>query len=561
MVDDLGVELEEIEIEELACSDSGVCTYIVPPGTRERLDRFLAQAVEHVSREKLKRVILDGQVQVEGCACTEPKRKLYGGEHISLNLPSEQSELKSEQVELEYIYKDRNVVVVNKPAGLTVHPCPSCKETTLVQGLLWDFPEMRSMGGQRPGIVHRLDKETSGVMIVALNESTRIRLSEAFAERVVKKTYLAIVYGVPPVHGECTEPIGRHPTLKVKMAVVRNGRPAHTEWDRLWSDGEGKYSLLAVRIHTGRTHQIRVHMAHCGYPLIGDTTYCRKHNLNEVSTQRQMLHAWKLELPKVLFHADDTVSCETSSLTIPYIVKPPADITNTILHLFTVPQRIVLTGCPGSGKSTVLKAFTELGVKTISADALVHDLYNKGQPAWRVLKNKFGNSILNQQTDDIDRKQLFQIMLNDDSARNTVNRLVHPYVNERLDQFWKEASPNGILIAEVPLWFEDDETPTYPWPINTICVHTEKHQRHKRLETLRGWDLTMRSTMDAWQIEDCDKCRLSDYVIHNNDSTVELNHEVERVLSQLRTAYTSTNKDILALLQKSDICSFASIEQ
>lgn len=547
-LDDFGGELDDIEVSESPFVEPVLCQLNVPNGIRERLDRFLSHAVQDVSREKLKRVILNGGVRVEESICTEPKFKLHGGEHITVSLPAQHNELEPVQLDLKYIYKDTNLVVVNKPAGLTVHPCPSCDDPTLVHGLLWDLPEMRTMEGLRPGIVHRLDKDTSGVMVVALNESIRLKLSEAFAERLVQKTYLALVYGVPPIHGQCTDPIGRHPTLKIKMAVVKNGRPAHTEWDRLWHDAAGKYSLLSVRIHTGRTHQIRVHMAHCGFPLIGDSTYGNRRSCYDLSTERQMLHAWKLEIPDVYFPSSEIVSHETPASLMSFVIQPPEDIIEALKKAFCKPQRVVLTGCPGSGKSTVLKALTGQGAKTVSADALVHGLYEKDKPAWRVLKHKFGQQIIDPKNEQIDRKKLFNLMLNDDVTRNTVNRLVHPYVNEQLEQFWSTPSSCAVLVAEVPLWFEGNDIPDYPWPIKTICVNAEREHRHTRLLSNRGWDETMRATMDSWQLEDCEKCRLSDYVVHNNGSPEELNKEVDSVMNQLKAQFMEENTVFLQLL-------------
>lgn len=543
------IDIDDIDIAKPESTDAAPMILEVLLRTPERMDRYLSHAVEHVSREKLKRVILDGGVLIDGVVCTEPKHKLFGGEVISLCLPSELSEIIPVQIELEYIYKGRDFVVLNKPAGLTVHPCPSCMETTLVHGLLYDFPEMRVMGGQRPGIVHRLDKDTSGVMVVALNESARLKLSEAFADRRIKKQYLALVHGVPSAHGVCTEPLGRHPTMRVKMAVVRNGRQAHTDWERLCFDTDHKYALLNVRIHTGRTHQIRVHMTHCGFPLVGDSLYGRRPSVNYITTERQMLHAYQLQIPKDLFNPQDDVSCETSDSLVSFCVRPPQDFKDTLYKLFLIPQRAVLTGCAGSGKSTVLKTLTKLGAKTISADALVHGLYEKGQPAWRVLKNKFGSRIVDPKTEQIDRKELFKIMLADDNARNTVNRLVHPYVNERLDQFWSEPTTSRILIAEVPLWFEGEPSPLSPWRIKTLCVHSEQPLRHERLRASRGWDSTMRETMDSWQLPDHEKCRLSDFVLHNNESEKKLFLETESAFKCLEADYAAVNKAHLLLLE------------
>ncbi|MEG6594176.1 RluA family pseudouridine synthase, partial [Desulfovibrio sp. 1188_IL3213] len=247
---------------------------------------------------------------VDGLPEKRPAAKVHMGQAVILNLPEHQGSLQPEEGHLELLWQDAHLVVCNKPAGLTVHPCPSCPEQTLVQRLLGRFPQLSRLEGQRPGIVHRLDKDTSGLLVVALTESDRLTLSEAFAERQVHKEYLALVSGLPPLEGQCREPLGRHPTAKIKMAVVpenRGGRQAFTEWRRLWSTDDNSVSLLAVRIHTGRTHQIRVHMAHMGHPLLGDRLYAPK--AVQDMAPRQMLHAWRLNFTHPASGEDMRFTC------------------------------------------------------------------------------------------------------------------------------------------------------------------------------------------------------------------------------------------------------------
>ena len=213
--------------------------------------------------------------------------------------------------DLTALFEDEHVLVVDKPAGLTTHPAPGEPGPTLVNHLLHQWPDIAGdisgMSEQRPGIVHRLDKDTSGLMAVTRTEADRLKLAADFSQRRVKKVYLAIVHGVPVSKtgkvGKIDAPIGRHPTQKTRMAVVeKGGREARSDYRLLWTGPRGLASLVGVRIHTGRTHQIRVHMTHIGTPLLGDGTYGSRENalwsrrpdkLAELAP-RQMLHAFYL---------------------------------------------------------------------------------------------------------------------------------------------------------------------------------------------------------------------------------------------------------------------------
>jgi len=271
-------------------------------GGRVRLDRFLGEALreQDVSREKVKRAIRDGGCLVDGAVCTDVSAKVGAGQSIELRMEAEPTSVQPEEGELEILYQDAWLAVLNKPAGMTVHPAPSCPDGTLVHRLVARFPSLRAQEGFRPGIVHRLDKDTSGLICVALTEEARMRLSEAFAAREIRKEYLALVQGVPAPAGTVDAPLGRHPTVKVKVAVAKNGKEARSEW-RVLHKGQG-YSLLGVRIFTGRTHQIRVHLTGEDLPLIGDQLYRgRAPGIavkveNFLEFHRQALHASRLGL-------------------------------------------------------------------------------------------------------------------------------------------------------------------------------------------------------------------------------------------------------------------------
>ena len=257
-----------------------------------RLDRFLAEHLPQFSRSRIQQLIRSGAITVNGRSA-RPSDTVRIGDAIQLvEPPVEQIETEPEAIPLEIIFEDEDLIVINKPAGLVVHPGAGHREHTLVNALLHHCPGLSQIGGkERPGIVHRLDKETSGCLVVAKNDVTHRALSDQFASRAVDKIYLALVSGkLRKTSGSIDEKIGRHPVHRQKMSVdSRRGRLAKTEY-RVLCAGEG-ITLVECRLHSGRTHQIRVHMHHVGHPVIGDKIYRSK---TADRYERQMLHAWKL---------------------------------------------------------------------------------------------------------------------------------------------------------------------------------------------------------------------------------------------------------------------------
>ena len=274
----------------------------------ERLDAFLARRCQDLSRSHAHRLIDEGLVTVDGRQ-GKPSQRLSRGEKVSATIPPpEPIELVPERIPLTIIYQDDDILVVDKPAGLTVHPAPGHPSGTLVNALLALCPELKGIAGTlRPGIVHRLDKDTSGLLVVAKNDRAQRSLSQQLKEREVRKVYLALVQGVPrPPEGVIEAPIARHPKNRKKMAIVAGGREAETRYRvRQEIPGGGGYALLEVEPITGRTHQIRVHLAAIGHPVVGDTTYGRR----SPYVQRQFLHAHRLafRLPT----SDRTVELES----------------------------------------------------------------------------------------------------------------------------------------------------------------------------------------------------------------------------------------------------------
>jgi 23S rRNA pseudouridine1911/1915/1917 synthase len=257
-----------------------------------RLDRFLASQLTQFSRARLQQLIRDGFVRRNG-APTRPRDLVRSGDEIELNEPPpEKIDNQPEAIPLDILFEDHDLIVINKPAGLVVHPGAGHKQHTLVNALLHHCPTLSGIGGkERPGIVHRLDKETSGCLVVAKNDATHRALSAQFAARTVEKIYLALVSGKPRrASGMIEEKIGRHPVHRKRMSAgSTRGRPAKTEY-RVIRSSE-KFSLVECRLYSGRTHQVRVHLHHLGHPVLGDKIYAPK---SAKDFPRQMLHAWKL---------------------------------------------------------------------------------------------------------------------------------------------------------------------------------------------------------------------------------------------------------------------------
>jgi len=259
---------------------------------RLRLDRFLARQLPEYSRSRLQQLIRTGFVQLNS-ATTRPRQVVRSGDEIELTEPPvEKIEARPEPIPLEILFEDDDLIVINKPAGLVVHPGAGHQQHTLVNALLSHCTTLSGIGGkERPGIVHRLDKDTSGCLVVAKNDTTHRELSRQFAKRIVEKVYLALVAGkLRKESGVIEEKIGRHPVHRQRMSVASSrGRAAKTEY-RVVRSGDNT-TLVECRLHSGRTHQIRVHLHHLGHPVLGDKVYATR---AAKDFPRQMLHAWKI---------------------------------------------------------------------------------------------------------------------------------------------------------------------------------------------------------------------------------------------------------------------------
>ena len=254
-----------------------------------RLDKFIAGKIPDISRVRIHELIDSGLVTVNG-KDVKPSYLPSLGDRIVVNIPPPPpSGHAAENIPLKMIYEDKDLAVIDKPSGLTTHPAPGHPDGTLLNALLARYPELAESGDERPGIVHRLDKNTSGLMVVARSRQAQAALSQQFKDRQVVKTYLVLVKGrLEPKTGIIEAAIGRHPIDRKKMAVSDSGREAKSQY-RVIQYFKG-YSLLEVRIFTGRTHQIRVHLAAIGFPVVGDETYGVVSEL----FQRQFVHSHRL---------------------------------------------------------------------------------------------------------------------------------------------------------------------------------------------------------------------------------------------------------------------------
>ena len=276
---------EDIENDEIR---------LVSNETHRRLDIYISEQLG-ITRNYAQQIIRKSQIS-SGAAKLKPSSPVSETQEFIINLPPTESlELIPEYVPFNVVYEDIYIIVLNKPSGVVVHPAPGNWTKTLVHGLLFRYPDISCNNTARPGIVHRLDAATSGLMVVARDSKAMVNLQKMFQNREINKTYVALVNGnLRNAEGVINAPIARDPKDRHKMAIVQDGRSAVTRFKRLWSNN--KYSLVLCQLITGRTHQIRVHFEAIGYPLVGDRVYGnKKANESIASLNRIFLHSWKLE--------------------------------------------------------------------------------------------------------------------------------------------------------------------------------------------------------------------------------------------------------------------------
>lgn len=516
--------------------------FTVPTGALPcRIDAFLGNVLreEGFSREKIKQAILSGHVLCNGVPCAKPSAPVFPGDTVTAALPEAATHLTAEQGDLAVLWHDEHLAVCDKPAGVTVHPAPGLTEGTFAHRLLHHFPELAAQGGSRPGIVHRLDKETSGLMLVALTETARLAMAEAFADRTVRKEYLALIYGVPSKREDSiTAPIGRSETNRTKMAVVpvtKGGKEARSDYAVLYTDPSVRFSLVRVAIHSGRTHQIRVHMRHIGHPLLGDAVYKTPGlpTLPGVTPGRQMLHAYKLAFThpvtgeEMAFHA-----------------IPPADFTSLALSLALPMQRVIITGSPGGGKSTLAGAIRDAGHAVWSADEAVRRLYAKDGDGWHILRARYGTRFVPDDAANVDKKALFAAMGESGAFRREIEHMVHPLVFHDLETFWRTQEQHGetLAAAEIPLVLESGRYDTAKRTREglrgerreiLVGIYTPFAKRRQRMMETRGWSEETVAHMESWQWPEEKKVRAVDLVVDNSGTLDDLRRRSKNVLGVL----------------------------
>jgi len=294
-----------------------VIKIISPEYSGQRLDSVIAKLFPDFSRSKLKSWLDSGAIYINEVPLIKPSKKVNGGEEVKILIKEEKLiSAEPQNIQFEVKHKSKDFLIVDKKAGMVVHPGAGNHQNTLLNALLFKFPELEKL--PRAGIIHRLDKETSGLMIIASNQNSYKNLSEQISKRLVKRTYQAFAVGNISRSGKIEEPVGRHPRNRQKQAVTEKGKYALTRYSVLKK--YGNYTHLEVNLETGRTHQIRVHMSHIGFPLIGDVLYGRKKrfakstnsDLREVIEKfpRQALHASNLAFKDI--DSGNEVSFESS---------------------------------------------------------------------------------------------------------------------------------------------------------------------------------------------------------------------------------------------------------
>ncbi|MFW5818957.1 MAG: dephospho-CoA kinase [Desulfovermiculus sp.] len=516
-------------------SERQIRSEVSPEQAGMRLDAYWTWMLDNqeVSRNRIRQWIKDGRAMINNRPCSKPAAEIRSGDRLILDLPEQTKKICPHDDPVQIVRQDRELAVVNKPPGLSVHPAPSEQNSTLVHRLVHTFPSLRELDDFRPGIVHRLDKDTSGLLLVALNEEIRSALSRSLAAREVEKEYLALVYGSPEQAESWIDlPMGRDEQHRTRMAVQEGqGRPAQTWYRVLHVFEHIPCSLVHIRIVTGRTHQIRVHLAHMGHAVLGDRTYGPQQtallersrpDLSKMVT-RQMLHAWRLGFrhPR---------SNEWQSIR----QGVPRDFLRVLLRAHRRPQRVGITGSAGCGKSSLTSLLAQERAPVWSADQVVAELYAPGADGWEMLRRSFGQRFVPDPSGSVDKTALFAAMRSSAREREAILNIIHPLVEHSWHEFCEKHEQARFILAEVPLLFEGEWKEKGLVDV-TVNVYCPAPVRRRRLEQDRGWGPEMIEQMQAWQMPDEEKAAQADINVTNAGSWTDLKQSAQKLQESLRT--------------------------
>lgn len=503
---------------------------------KDRIDKILHNFLKKkgYSRQKIKEFIEKELVLLNNELVLRASTKVSVGDKVEISLPQEEGILPVEG-DIDVVYEDDYLIVINKPYNLTTHPAPSCKEPTLVNILIKKYPELKELDNERPGIVHRLDKDTSGLMIIAKNREVQEKLKLMFQKKEIKKKYLALVYGIlKEEQGEINVLMDRDQKTKIKMRVYsRFGRESITRYRVIKTFSDYNVSLVEADLLTGRTHQIRVHFSYIGHPILGDNLYVKVQKIEnpiiEKLVKRQMLHSWELEF----IHP-------VTKRKLHFKAPVPDDFYRVLLYVLKKrPMVVAVTGGVGCGKSKVSELLAKGGYPLWSADKAVEELYKCGAAGFELIKLNFGDEYIDYERGCLNKRKLFETMSQDKYFRHEVEKIIHPLVYAHMMEFGQKNRTKNMIILEIPLlveagWTKEESRHVFDVIVGIFCA---EKIRDKRLKEIRGWGIEQIKETVKWQVSQKQRLAECDIIIDNSGSLDELEGKVtslKKILKRLR---------------------------
>ncbi len=519
----------------------------------KRLDKFLLEKLKPrgISRQHIINCIKEYGCKVNDRVCKKPSFIVRYEDKIELTIDLPRTELSPVKGNIDIVWRDDHLIIINKPSGISVHPASlKDKDTTLVNLIISKFPEIKDLDVIRPGIVHRLDKDTSGLMVIALNAKSQKLLVRKLANREISKKYLAIVSGIPELLcGEINKPIMRSKRDRKKMEVMVGGKESRTYYEVVHVFEDKRVSLVKVNLLTGRTHQIRVHFSSIGCSVLGDDVY-GKAEFNRFKRQypmvsrlisRQLLHSWKLSFSHPL-----------SKEELFFVQPVPKDFLRAILGLFKRVQRVGITGNLGCGKSMLVDFLKMFGAKVWSADEEVKKLYKPKNPGWEAIVHFWGDKFFDARGNEIDKRKLFEHMLKDSGFRKELEKLIHPMIENSLVKFFDSNREERVAVAEVPLLIEVGWKRKDLFDV-VVGVYCKDELRHKWLMEKRGIELEKVRILESWQMPQKEKMRCVDIVIENPGNKQEYKDVALKLWNVLKSLRINKIKRFLQRLKELNI--------